>query len=129
MHLGQNRAALRFDVVSAYPEPRHAIGFDTQQQVEVCLRHGRVIARLIDPGIAVPFPALSVNAADHIRIRKIFRLAERHVFDKMGESRLARQFVAGAHLVQHLYADHREVAVLEQDNDQAIAEFMNARIV
>jgi len=70
----------------------------------------------------MPLAAGRVYATDDFGVGKFPGGAKRHVLQKVREPGLARHLVAGAHLVDHLDADDREVAVFEQDDRHAVVE-------
>src|SRR5690606_25135986 len=129
VHLGEHRTTFRFHVVLADLEARHALRLDPEEQVEMLLRHGGEIRRLVRPRIAVPLAAAGVNGADDPGVRKILGIAERHVLEEVRDAGLSVGLVARADAVQHLHARDREIAVLEQDHGHAVAERFGRRVL
>ena len=70
----------------------------------------------------MPLTADRVDTAHDLGVREIFGRPEGHVFEEVCEARLARDLIPCADAVEHLYAGHREIAIDEQQDGQAVIE-------
>ena len=94
LELGNDHGALGLAVFRLVESVRHALGFDEEHLVEGVPPRGLEVGGLVDPGVAVPHPAETLDDALHLFAGDVGRPLEVHVLDPMRHAGPSGHFVA-----------------------------------
>src|SRR5262245_33174418 len=101
---------------------RHPLRLDEQHAIERVARCRLEVRRLIDPGIAVPAPAVLLDDALHLIPRDVRRPFEIHVLDPVGDAGEAGTFVLGPDLVPAPHRRERRGVLFLDKHPQSVVE-------
>ncbi len=113
---------LAAELVGGQFQGRHAIGFQLQRDAQTVTRQHLVIGGVVVAGERILFSAQIAQNQRRFTRSGFAAAFEHHVFKRVGQTGLARRFVAGANLVPDLRNHHRSAVVFADNNLQAIVE-------
>ena len=124
LQLGDDDRALRFALLGLVEPVRHAFGLDEQQLVERIPPGRFEVGRLVDPGVAVPHAAETLDEALHLVARDVARALEVHVLDPVRGTGVAGALIARADAIPAPDRDERCGMDLVHEHIQAVLELL-----
>ena len=100
----------------------HPVALEVERPLERGARHGLEIIGAVEPGGAVEVGRAHRAGMFEIFARRVFGAVEHEVLEQVGEAGAAGRLVLGADIVPDADRDHRRLAVLVDDDAQAVGE-------
>ena len=100
----------------------HTLGFDEKQLVERVAPGRFEVGRLIDPGVAVPEAAETLDQSLHLVPRNVPGALEVHVLDPVRGAGTSRALVARAHSIPAPHRHQRRGVNRTDQNLEAVVE-------
>ena len=105
--LGDNDGTFRCDLFFIEVAVDHAVRFETEYQIDLISRHGRVVCCPIEIGHGIPRAAFARNSFIEHVCRKFGSALELHMFNPMRDSCASLHLITRANAIPHPRRDDR----------------------
>ena len=119
-----HHVALRVELLLCHrrEEPRHAVRFEPERELQLMRRHRLVVVGPIEPGRTIERATGALHEFEVLVGADLRAPLKEHVLEQVRESRASGAFVRRAHVVPQVHCHDRRRMVLRQHHTQSVGQ-------